>query len=217
MMKININNDNNTRRKKVTRFTYATKEELKRINKKNVINKMNRIELMERLVQYKLSKWEKRNPCPIKQDQGYKDLFEDQFLPQWKESREEAEKRLRGVVTSMYSKILMSACVIEKTGGCKVSHVPLFYVKDKVNIERYAPPYNVKYIQKLYKSEIEKADKLINKLTFKDKQVTGIAIANGEKTVVLIGHFRAADTKCVCIKKLYNKTSIKISCNRGSV
>ena len=40
MMKININNDNNTRRRKVTRFTYATKKELKRINKKNVINKM---------------------------------------------------------------------------------------------------------------------------------------------------------------------------------
>ena len=212
MMKININNYNTTRRRKVTRFVYATKKELKEINKKNVINKMSRVELIEGLVRHKLSKWEKRNPCPIKQDKGYKDLFEDQFLPQWKEKREKAENDLRSIVASMYNKIKMSACVIKKSGTCKVSHVTLFYVKDKINIERYAMPYDVKYIQKLYKREIEKADKL----TFNNKNVTGIAIAKGDKIIVLMGHFRQEDTKCVCIKRLCNKNvSIKISCNRG--
>lgn len=219
MMKININNDNNTRRRKVTRFTYATKKELKRINKKNVINKMNRVELMERLVQYKLSKWEKRNPCPIKQDQGYKDLFEDQFLPQWQEERDKAEEHLREVVISMYHKVRIFACLIERGGGCRTKHVHICNVKDKVNIADYEYGKDITPIQKAYQPEIEKISVKINKLNSKYEIVTGLAIENHKRNrmFVISGHFRAADKKCVCIRRLFTgKFSNSISCNRGA-
>lgn len=72
---------------------------------KYIIKKMNNVEYMEKLVKHKLKKWEKNNPCPIKQDDNQKDLFETEYLPKWEFEREKAEERIRDFVVSVYDKL----------------------------------------------------------------------------------------------------------------
>lgn len=60
---------------------------------------------MEQVTQHKIAKWEKKNPCPIKQDGQTQDLFEDEFLVPWKAKREEALERFRDFVASIYDKL----------------------------------------------------------------------------------------------------------------
>lgn len=57
---------------------------------------------MEQLVQHKLTKWEKKNPCPVKENQNPPDIFEQEYVVPWKAEREVALERIRDVVISMY-------------------------------------------------------------------------------------------------------------------
>lgn len=108
----------------------VTKKEQKVFNAKLDTNtKLNRVELMERLVQYKLSKWTIKNPRPIKEDLPYKDLFESQYIPEWNKRKEEAEEHIRDVVVSMYRKLRIVACVVNKHTGNTI-YVPIATVRD---------------------------------------------------------------------------------------
>lgn len=60
---------------------------------------------MEQVVQHKLAKWEKKNPCPIKTEQNPPDIFEKEYLIPWQEAKEEALKRIRDFVVSIYDKL----------------------------------------------------------------------------------------------------------------
>lgn len=60
---------------------------------------------MEQVVQHKIAKWEKKNPCPIKKDDLQQDLFEEEYMIPWKARREDALKHIRDVVVSMYDKL----------------------------------------------------------------------------------------------------------------
>lgn len=60
---------------------------------------------MEALVQHKLARWERKNPCPVKTDGDQHDLFEKEFLVPWEESREKALERIRDFVVSVYDKL----------------------------------------------------------------------------------------------------------------
>ncbi len=60
---------------------------------------------MEQMVQHKIAKWEKKNPCPIKQNDGQQDLFEQEYLVPWKAERELAIERIRDFVVSVYDKL----------------------------------------------------------------------------------------------------------------
>lgn len=55
-------------------------------------------------VEHKIEKWERKNPRPILKDDSQKDIFESQFLPQWEASKQEATKRIRDFVVSVYGK-----------------------------------------------------------------------------------------------------------------
>lgn len=59
-------------------------------------------EYIERYVQHRVKKWEKKNPCPIKLDGIQQDLFEKEFLNPWKQRRIDAEKQARTFVISVY-------------------------------------------------------------------------------------------------------------------
>lgn len=59
---------------------------------------------MEQMVQHKLAKWEKKNPCPVKTDKNSPDMFEEEFVVPWKASRELALERIRDFVVSIYDK-----------------------------------------------------------------------------------------------------------------
>ena len=67
--------------------------------------KMNRTEYMEKLVEHKLAKWEKKNPCPVKEDN---DMFENEFMTPWNIARNKAEERFRDFVVSIYDKLLLT-------------------------------------------------------------------------------------------------------------
>ena len=60
---------------------------------------------MEQMVQHKLAKWERKNPCPVKTDDNQPDLFEQEYVTPWKAEREVALERIRDFVVSMYDKL----------------------------------------------------------------------------------------------------------------
>jgi len=63
--------------------------------------KMNRQEYWEKLVQYKLAKWERKNPQPYPND----DLFKVEMQADWYKKRDEAVERFRDMVVSAYDKL----------------------------------------------------------------------------------------------------------------
>lgn len=56
-------------------------------------------------VNHKMERWERKHPCPVNTDPKQKDIFESQYLPQWEADREQAEKRIRDFVVSLYDKL----------------------------------------------------------------------------------------------------------------
>ena len=71
------------------------------IESRRKAKRINRIELMEGYVQHKLSKWVKRNPCPVKED----DLFYNEQYPVWKTQKDNAEECIRNLIVSKYNKL----------------------------------------------------------------------------------------------------------------
>jgi hypothetical protein len=63
--------------------------------------KMNQTEYWEALVQHKLAKWERKNPCPAEKD----DLFKEDYVDPWVIERNMAEERIRDFVVSVYDKL----------------------------------------------------------------------------------------------------------------
>ena len=59
-------------------------------------------EYIDKYVEQKLKKWEKKNPCPIKLDGIQKDMFESEFLNPWKQQRKEAEKKAYKFAIQVY-------------------------------------------------------------------------------------------------------------------
>lgn len=59
---------------------------------------------MEQVVQHKIAKWERKNPCPIKEE-GSNDMFEEEFVVPWKAQRNIAIERIRDFVVSIYDKL----------------------------------------------------------------------------------------------------------------
>lgn len=78
---------------------------------------------MEQVVQHKIAKWERKNPCPVKQDQNPPDIFEQEFLIPWKAKREQALERIRDFVVSMYDKLPLIG---------RFEQSPISYVEEKV-------------------------------------------------------------------------------------
>lgn len=64
---------------------------------------------MEAYTQHKLKRWLKKNPCPVAVGAtGYdisQDLFEQEYLKPWEESRDKETERCRNFVISVYDKL----------------------------------------------------------------------------------------------------------------
>lgn len=64
---------------------------------------------MEAYAQHKLKRWLKKNPCPVAVGStGYdvsQDLFEQEYLNPWEESRDKETERCRNFVISVYDKL----------------------------------------------------------------------------------------------------------------
>ena len=59
--------------------------------------KMNRVQYMEKLVQHKLAKWERKNVCP--------EAMFTEDVEKWKQERENMKERFRDFVVSIYDKL----------------------------------------------------------------------------------------------------------------
>ena len=59
--------------------------------------KMNKVQYMEKLVQHKMAKWERKNVCP-------ETMFTED-VEKWKQERENAVQRFRDFVVSIYDKL----------------------------------------------------------------------------------------------------------------
>lgn len=59
--------------------------------------KMNKVQYMEKLVQHKIAKWERKNVCP--------DAMFTEDVEKWKQERENAVQRFRDFVVSIYDKL----------------------------------------------------------------------------------------------------------------
>jgi len=63
--------------------------------------KMTQHEYWEKLVQYKLTKWDSKHPKPVLDN----DLFKQEDLTKWNAERDIAEERIRDFVVSVYDKL----------------------------------------------------------------------------------------------------------------
>ena len=59
--------------------------------------KMNRVQYMEKLVEHKLAKWERKNVCP--------EAMFTEDVEKWKQERENMKERFRDFVVSIYDKL----------------------------------------------------------------------------------------------------------------
>ena len=83
--------------------------------------KMNSVQYMEKLVQHKLFKWERKHPKPDDE------LFND--VEQWKQERETALERFRDFVVSIYDKLPLTGRY--KNGDHKFKEELVAELKDK--------------------------------------------------------------------------------------
>lgn len=87
---------------------------------------------MEQVVQHKIAKWEKKNPCPVKPKQNPPDMFEQEFVTPWKARREIELERIRDFVVSIYDKLPLTGR-FQKTDNDFVEE-PIAEIKD-INME----------------------------------------------------------------------------------
>ena len=147
------------------------------LNKKNTPKKLNHTEFMEALVQAKLKDWEEKNPCPIKEGEDTKDLFESQFLPQWKKAREEALEHLRDVVVSMYHKLKVVGNKVDYAKG-KMKPKVVAKIKDEEMKGHHVTYPELKTTDKLYKKATIAAQNAMDK----DSAIVDADLLNHKET-----------------------------------
>ena len=84
------------------------------------IPKMNKVQYMEKLVEHKLAKWERKNVCP--------EAMFTEDVEKWKQERETMKERFRDFVVSIYDKLhLTGRFVVAKD---KYTEEPVAEIKD---------------------------------------------------------------------------------------
>lgn len=68
--------------------------------------KMNKTQYMEKFMEYKLAKWERKSPCPVySPDLFYSQEEFNKDVEKWKQERENMKERFRDFVVSIYDKL----------------------------------------------------------------------------------------------------------------
>lgn len=117
--------------------------------------KMNKVQYMEKLVEHKLARWERKNVCP--------EAMFTEDVEKWKQERETMKERFRDFVVSIYDKLhLTGRFVVAKD---KYTEEPVAEIKD-VNGEGH----KVNDLPKTSKL-IKKAQKITNEVKSKRKNL----------------------------------------------
>lgn len=119
--------------------------------------KMNKVQYMEKLVEHKLAKWERKNPQPCPDD----DLFKVEYQVQWYKDRDAVAERFRDFVVSIYDKLPLTGRF--KVGEDKYKEKPVAELKD-FNGEGH----NVNSLEPGKSKLLDKAQKVTNKVHAKN-------------------------------------------------
>lgn len=131
---------------------------------------------LEALAQHKLARWEKSNPRPIPIDNKQKDLFEEQYIPQWEAAREKALERIRDFVVSVYDKLNVVGNKVDHKSGKMVGNV-VAKIKD-IDQKGHNVLYpNLKRSDPLYKEALNVAEKAMEK----DSKIVDCDLQNHKK------------------------------------
>lgn len=153
----------NTKRPKINEFLHYTKAV--RIGNKTYtegfknypyhLPKMNRVEYMEKLVEHKTEKWERKNPSPL-------EMFAED-VERWKQERQTAIERIRDFVVSVYDKLILTGRY--KINENKYREEKIAMVKD-INGEGH-------HVNALPASSalIKRAQGLVNRAKARDKRL----------------------------------------------
>lgn len=93
--------------------------------------RLNNTEFLERLVQHKLDKWIRKNPCPTETGS----LFANQYLPKWESDKQLAEENIRDLVISKYCKLPLIGRF--KTGAENTTETIVAKIKDDGETAKY--------------------------------------------------------------------------------
>lgn len=83
--------------------------------------KMNKVQYMEKLVEHKIAKWERKNVCP--------EAMFTEDVEKWKHMREIMKERFEGLVASIYDKLKVTA-TLQTPGGPPYKDIIIGTVKD---------------------------------------------------------------------------------------
>lgn len=87
------------------------------------IKPLNRIAYMEKLVEHKTAKWERKHPKPM-------DMFAEE-VEKWKQERETAIERIRDFVVSVYDRLLLTGrFVLNKENSATYQEEKIAEIKD---------------------------------------------------------------------------------------
>lgn len=93
------------------------------------ITKMSKEKYWEKLTEHKLARWERKNPCPIKDDNTTPDLFAAEHLGPWRATRDKMKEHFRDVVVSMYDKLAIVGNYVDRKNK-KVKKKVVATIKD---------------------------------------------------------------------------------------
>lgn len=85
-----------------------TKKEIAAIfaaKKKQLWNDLSKDEKMAAYIEDKMKKWEKEFPCPVKTSDIQQDIFEQEYLPQWKEDYNRKKEAVKAEIKSRFNKV----------------------------------------------------------------------------------------------------------------
>ena len=92
-------------------------------------HKMNKIEYCEKLIEYKLQKWERKNPVPA-------DMFTEE-VEKWKQLRETMKERFRDFVVSIYDPLpLTGRFVVAKEGSAAYTEEKVADISQRFQINK---------------------------------------------------------------------------------
>ena len=94
--------------------------------------KLNKVEYMEKLVEHKTAKWERKNPCPVySPDLFYSQEEFNKDEEKWKQLRETMKERFRDFVVSIYDPLpLTGRFVIAKENSATYQEEKVAELKD---------------------------------------------------------------------------------------
>ena len=116
--------------------------------------KMNKVQYMEKLVEHKLAKWERKNVCP--------EAMFTEDVEKWKQERENAIQRFRDFVVSIYDNlIVMGNRVNTRESKMKASKIAEVKDVDGKGLDVSFP--NLSTEDKLYKNAESAAKKAMKK------------------------------------------------------